>query len=102
MKQAGDYLGLSFWTVRDYVLAGRLPTVELPALRTREGDRPRQRLGRVLIDLRDLDRFIEECKSGGHRDQGTNMHVLETFQKETRRARDVESSALRGGRRDAS
>lgn len=63
LRQAAAYLGLSFWTVRDYVLAGELPTVQLPALRPREGDRPRQALRRVLVDREDLDAFIARCKT---------------------------------------
>src|SRR5689334_3796897 len=59
LRQAAAYLDVSYWTLRDYVLAGLLPTVTLPALRPRECDRPRQRLGRVLIDQRDLDAFID-------------------------------------------
>jgi hypothetical protein len=65
LRQAAVYLGCSYWTVRDYVLAGVIPVVELPALRPREGERPRKTLRRVLVDRADLDAFIESRKVGG-------------------------------------
>lgn len=64
MQQAAEYLGVSYWSVRDYVLAGHLPTVNLPPLRQREGDRPKATLRRVLLDREDLDAFITRHKSG--------------------------------------
>src|SRR5262245_9432832 len=63
LKQAAQYLGLSFWTIRDYVLAGYIPSVQLPPLRPREGDRPRAALRRVMVDVRDLDTFVDRRKS---------------------------------------
>lgn len=62
MRQAAAYLGCSFWTVRDYVLQGLIPVVDMPPLRAREGDRQRQALRRVLIDRVDLDAFVESRK----------------------------------------
>jgi hypothetical protein len=62
MRQAASYLGCSFWTVRDYVLQGLIPVVEMPPLRPREGDRQRRVLRRVLIDRSDLDAFVESRK----------------------------------------
>jgi hypothetical protein len=59
VKQAAQYMGISFWTMRDYVLAGHIPIVELWPLRPREGERPKQTLHRVLIDRVELDRLIE-------------------------------------------
>ena len=59
---AATYLGVSFWTVRDYVLQGLIPKVELPALRPREGDQRRRVLRRVVVDVRDLDAFVEGRK----------------------------------------
>lgn len=63
LKQVAQYLGVSYWSARDYVLAGQLPAVRLPPLRAREGDRARDNLRRVLVDVRDLDRFIEARKA---------------------------------------
>lgn len=63
LNEAAAYLGLSFWTIRDYVLAGLIPMIQLPALRPREGEKPRQALRRVLIDRRDLDAFVDSRKA---------------------------------------
>jgi len=68
LRQMADYLGCSYWTARDWVLAGLVPVVELPPLRPREGERARQTLRRVLVDREDLDRFIEARKRGGSQD----------------------------------
>jgi hypothetical protein len=68
LKQAAAYLGVSFWSVRDWCLAGYLPTVELPALRPREGERQKDTLRRKLIDRADLDAFIEQQKGGSASD----------------------------------
>ena len=62
MRQAATYLGCSFWTARDCVLQGLIPVVDMPPLRSREGDRQRKALRRVLIDRADLDAFIESRK----------------------------------------
>jgi hypothetical protein len=62
MRQAAAYLGCSFWTVRDYVLQGLIPVVDMPPLRPRDGDRQRTALRRVLIDRADLDAFVESRK----------------------------------------
>jgi hypothetical protein len=32
MRQAAEYIGCSFWTVRDYVLQGLIPVVDMPPL----------------------------------------------------------------------
>ena len=62
MRQAAAYLGCSFWTARDYVLQGLIPSVDMPPLRPRPGDRQRKTLRRVLVDRADLDAFIESRK----------------------------------------
>lgn len=64
LHQAAVYLGCSYWSVRDWVLAGLLPVVDLPPLRPRPGDRARATLRRVLVDRADLDTFIEARKTG--------------------------------------
>jgi hypothetical protein len=65
MRQAAAYLGCSFWTTRDYILQGLIPVVDLPPLRARRGDRQRKTLRRVLVDLADLDAFIQSRKRPG-------------------------------------
>lgn len=63
LHHGAEYLGVSYWSLRDYVLQGLIPTVQMPALRTREGGRqPGQTLRRVLIDRFDLDAFVESRK----------------------------------------
>lgn len=63
LREGASYLGLSYWSLRDYVLAGLIPVVNLPPLRPREGASPKTSLRRILIDRRDLDRFIDERKT---------------------------------------
>ena len=62
IRQAATYLGVSFWSVRDWVLAGYVPVVSLPPLRPRDGERARTTLRRVVVDRVDLDAFIESRK----------------------------------------
>jgi hypothetical protein len=64
LRQAAELLGLSYWTLRDYVLAGLIRSVSLPPLRAREGERQRTNLRRTLIDRNDLDAFVESLKKG--------------------------------------
>ena len=61
-RQSARYLGCSFWRVRDYILHGLIPVVDLPPLRAREGARQRTTLRRVLVDRADLDTFIASRK----------------------------------------
>ncbi len=57
LEGAARYLGnVSAWTIRDFIAAGKLTPVRLPG--PREGD-----LRRTLLDIRDLDRLIEEGKA---------------------------------------
>ena len=77
LRQAALYLGVSFWSVRDYVSAGWIPPIELPGLRPREGERQKQTLRRVLVDLRDLDRFIESRKEAGASDIQSRARPIE-------------------------
>ena len=44
-----------------------LSAVNLPPLRPREGDKPKQSLRRVLIDIRELDRFVDAHKTENRR-----------------------------------
>jgi excisionase family DNA binding protein len=60
VAQAALYLGVSTWTVRDLIAAGRLPTVRLPG-----GQRPNGELRevrRLLVDVHDCDTLIEHSK----------------------------------------
>ena len=60
LRAAGRYLGMSYWTIRDLVQAGTVPTVRIPCPRARDG----RVIRRVLIDRRDLDALIERCREG--------------------------------------
>ncbi len=62
IQQAADYLNVSYWTARDWLLQELIPVIALPPLRPREGERAKRHLRRVLVDRVDLDRFIEERK----------------------------------------
>jgi hypothetical protein len=64
VEGAAHYLGgISPWTVRDLIASGQLPRVRLPLGRDRSG-RERE-LRRMLVDLRDCDKLIEQSKEGG-------------------------------------
>jgi hypothetical protein len=58
LHQAAAYLGISYWTARDLVNAGTIPTVRIPSVRAGDG-RP---IRRILVDIRDLDAFINGNK----------------------------------------
>ncbi|MGD0950042.1 MAG: helix-turn-helix domain-containing protein [Candidatus Binatia bacterium] len=57
VESAAQYLSVSSWSIRDYVASGRLPSVQLPAPRGQG-----RTMRRVLVDVRDLDVFIESSK----------------------------------------
>jgi hypothetical protein len=58
LKSAGAYLGVSYWTMRDLVFGGVIPSVKIPCPRARDG----RTIRRVLVDRCDLDTFIENNK----------------------------------------
>lgn len=68
LYQAATYTGLSYWTLRDWITDGILPTVKLPCGRQRiRGGVVARKAGdvsarKILIDRQDLDRLIEQCK----------------------------------------
>lgn len=49
-REAGTYLGCTYWTVRSMVERGAIPAVRIPGVR------------RTLLDVRDLDALIEQWK----------------------------------------
>jgi hypothetical protein len=65
IEQAGAYLNVSHWTLREFINAGDVPTVRLPRPQT-----PRQRkrahandtVRRLLIDRLDLDELVQRWK----------------------------------------
>lgn len=61
-RRAGEMLGLSYWTIREYVAAGLIPTVTPPSPLNHH-----RKLRRKLIDVADLRAFIAAHKTGGAR-----------------------------------
>jgi hypothetical protein len=65
VEQAAAYLNVSWWTLREFINAGTVPTVRLPRPQT---DRMRRRrpvtdtVRRLLIDRQDLDALVERWK----------------------------------------
>jgi excisionase family DNA binding protein len=58
VREAARLLGVSAWTVREYVATGDLPIVKLPATKGTES-----RSRRVLIAVEDLKAFVERCRA---------------------------------------
>ncbi len=56
LKQAAAYLGISIWAVRDLIANHTLHPVQLPLA-------GRKRLRRVLLDIRDLEKLVEQSKA---------------------------------------
>ncbi|MFQ5946731.1 MAG: excisionase family DNA-binding protein [Anaerolineae bacterium] len=51
MREAAQYLAVSYWTVRTWVENGKLPAVRLPGG------------GKLLrIEVEELDRLVERCR----------------------------------------
>jgi hypothetical protein len=55
VADAGRYVAVSPWTIRDLIASGTLRPVRLPGAGGRD-------LRRVLLDLRDLDALVERSK----------------------------------------
>jgi hypothetical protein len=66
VERAAGYLGVSAWTVEQYILDGTLPTTILPRPKTASAIRTGKRapltntLRLVRLDRADLDRFVDE------------------------------------------
>jgi hypothetical protein len=61
VRGAAAYIGVSVWTLRDFVARGILRAVRLPASGSRQGAPPRTKpLRRILIDRAELDRLVEQ------------------------------------------
>ena len=58
LRAAGTYLGVSYWTMRDLVFGGLIPSVRIPCPRSNDG----RTIRRLLVDRHDLDTFIEKNK----------------------------------------
>jgi hypothetical protein len=71
LHAAAAYIGVSYWTMRDYIADGIVPQVTLPCSRRRKrGGAVIRRAGntatrRLLVDIADLDALIERSKHSG-------------------------------------
>ena len=85
LHEAARRLGLSYWGARDLTLRGYMAAVRLPG-------RPGKNLKRILIDIRDLEKFVSE-----HREikvhvpvpRGPRPKKIETTRSRTTRRRKV-------------
>jgi hypothetical protein len=69
---AGQYLGVSEWTVREWIYAGDLPVVRARRPRTASALKHRPQsdaLRRVLIDIADLDALAASFTKERHPQQ---------------------------------
>ena len=65
VEQAGQYLGVSVWTIREFINDGSIKAVPLPrpeTLRQRERRALGDTVRRLLIDRADLDELVESWK----------------------------------------
>ncbi len=58
LRAAARYIGVSYWTMRDLAMGGKIPIVRFPCPRSGDG----RVIRRVLIDRKDLDTFIDQNK----------------------------------------
>ncbi len=64
-QQAAAYLNVSFWTLREFINDGSIPTVRLPrprTLRMRKRQPVSDTVRRLLIDRADLDELVQRWK----------------------------------------
>jgi hypothetical protein len=59
---AAEYLSVSEKTVERLIYSGMLPTVKLPVERGKNGKGRPGVSRRILVDVQDLDRLIEQSK----------------------------------------
>jgi hypothetical protein len=70
LHDAAKYLGISYWTLRDYIADGLIPRVNLPCSRRRRKDGVVVRRAgdiearRIYVDRTDLDALIDRSKNG--------------------------------------
>jgi hypothetical protein len=68
LRQAAEYVGVSYWLLRDYVIDGTLKPVRLPGSRLKRDGRVIANskdhfMRKIMIDREDLDKLIKECKA---------------------------------------
>jgi excisionase family DNA binding protein len=67
LKEAAEYLGISYWLIRDWVIDGTLRPVRLPGSRLKKQGRliansKDHAMRKIMVDRNDLDQLIEDCK----------------------------------------
>lgn len=65
VDQAAAYLGVSFWTLREFIHDGSIVAVPMPrpqTLRMRERAGLGDTVRRLLVDVRDLDAMVDAWK----------------------------------------
>lgn len=58
LQDGAAYVGLSYWSFRELVASGVVPSVRVPCPGGRDG----RTIRRILVDRQDLDRLIEAWK----------------------------------------
>ena len=66
-KKAAEYVGVSYWLLRDWIIDGTLKPVRLPGSRLKKNGRvvanPKDHaMRKIMVDRADLDYLIDECK----------------------------------------
>jgi predicted site-specific integrase-resolvase len=67
LRRAAEYMGVSYWLLRDYCLDGTLKPIRLPGSRLKKNGRlvansKDHLMRKIMLDREDLDRLIAECK----------------------------------------
>ena len=68
IRGAAEYLGVSTWTLRDYVAAGILRPISLPGGRLKSNGKdvaaasPSRTIRKLLFDIGDLDKLVEASR----------------------------------------
>ncbi len=65
IEEAADYLGLSYWSMKELIAAGDVRLIRVPRPRTMRQHKRGARslvLRRTLIDVRDLDHLIDRWR----------------------------------------
>jgi hypothetical protein len=70
VQKAAAYASVGPQTIRDWVAAKLLPTIQMPGSTLRRNGHivapaNKRRIAKILIDRADLDALIEESKRGG-------------------------------------
>lgn len=65
VEEAAEYLGLSYWSMKELIGAGDVPLIRVPRPRTLRQHKRAARsqvLRRTLVDVRDLDALVDRWR----------------------------------------